>query len=501
MPVFKRKNVVRLAIAVVWLAAVAWFVRYEAFPGWFADALGGYRGMLSSGPVIFDSWMKISFKDQPIGYSHTRVDTNEKDPAEQFVVQNRTVLDMNIMGESQTITVTTEAALDALYQLQRFAFRLFSRSYTAQVHGRRFSRSRFLVRMWTGGSVQRFALDVPDDVVLYSPFIEMSLSRLQPGQQLKVRTLDPASLAPADIIVRAEARETVATSLGDREAVRLSMDMHGAQFRAWVDAEGRLLRQETPFGWVMETCTSDEALAFIQTPGSAAPDVLRALSVPVDGPITDPRSCRRLLVQLSGVPIPPDQIQSPRQSVRRLDDRTLEIDVRAASAPKQWSSATAGMEKWLESTAFVQADHPDIRKTAKSVTKNAENPVEAARALHEWVFRRVSKVPTVSLPSALDVLRRMEGDCNEHTYLFVALARAAGLPAQIRVGLVYVDGAFYYHAWPAVYVGEWWEMDPTMGQESVDATHIALLEGELSAQVQLVGVIGRAAARVLAQEY
>ena len=89
------------------------------------------------------------------------------------------------------------------------------------------------------------------------------------------------------------------------------------------------------------------------------------------------------------------------------------------------------------------------------------------------------------------------GDCNEHTYLFVGLARAAGIPARIHVGLAYNEGMFYYHAWPAVHVGEWVEMDPTFGQDCADATHITLLTGELASQMQLGRLLGRLKITVL----
>ena len=91
----------------------------------------------------------------------------------------------------------------------------------------------------------------------------------------------------------------------------------------------------------------------------------------------------------------------------------------------------------------------------------------------------------------MDVLRIGEGDCNEHTYLFVALARAMGIPARVQVGLAYYEGALYYHAWPAVYVEGWWELDPTFGQPVADATHLALLHGELDRQVELIHVVGK----------
>jgi hypothetical protein len=100
------------------------------------------------------------------------------------------------------------------------------------------------------------------------------------------------------------------------------------------------------------------------------------------------------------------------------------------------------------------------------------------------------------------VLLRREGDCNEHTYLAVALARAVGIPARITVGIVCHEGAFYYHAWPAFHVGAagWLETDPTFGQDRVDATHIALLQGELQSQAELTRVFGRLRVEVVEVE-
>ena len=135
-------------------------------------------------------------------------------------------------------------------------------------------------------------------------------------------------------------------------------------------------------------------------------------------------------------------------------------------------------------------------RQARAIVGNETNSWAAAQAIGDWVYRAIEKKATVSLPSALDVLKRREGDCNEHTYLFVALARAVGLPARIHVGLVYSEldgapGAFYYHAWPAVFVGQWVEMDPTFGSPLVDAAYIRLITGELNDQLKLLGILGR----------
>jgi transglutaminase-like putative cysteine protease len=136
-------------------------------------------------------------------------------------------------------------------------------------------------------------------------------------------------------------------------------------------------------------------------------------------------------------------------------------------------------------------------RQARAIVAQRQTPWEKALAIYEWVHRNVAKEMTISLPSALDVLHTLKGDCNEHTYLSVALARAAGLPAKIVVGIVYHEGAFYYHAWPSIYAGRWIEMDPTWGQPTVDATHLALVEGEKDQQVQIIKVLGQLKIQVI----
>jgi hypothetical protein len=57
---------------------------------------------------------------------------------------------------------------------------------------------------------------------------------------------------------------------------------------------------------------------------------------------------------------------------------------------------------------------------------------------------------------------------------------------------------FYYHAWPAVYLDGCWEaIDPTLGQDVADATHIMLLQGGYDAQASLMRIVGKLQVRVL----
>ena len=154
----------------------------------------------------------------------------------------------------------------------------------------------------------------------------------------------------------------------------------------------------------------------------------------------------------------------------------------------------------------IESDAPEIRAEAELAVRNVQGDRARVEQLTRYVNALLDKKPTVSLPSALEVLRTKVGDCNEHTALYVAMARALGIPSRIAVGLVYVrgiTGAFYYHAWPEVYLDEddgrglWLPVDPTLNQFPADATHIRLARGGLDKQAAILPLIGHLTLTVL----
>ena len=163
----------------------------------------------------------------------------------------------------------------------------------------------------------------------------------------------------------------------------------------------------------------------------------------------------------------------------------------------------ADLDVFLRPEPFLESDAPQIRAEAARAAAGAATPRLAAERLVRYVHAIIEKKPTVSLPSALEVLKTRIGDCNEHTALYVAMARALRLPARAAVGLVYLRGAFYYHAWAEVWVDEgqgrglWLPVDPTLNQFPADATHVRLARGGLERQASIVGLVGHARLEIL----
>ena len=133
---------------------------------------------------------------------------------------------------------------------------------------------------------------------------------------------------------------------------------------------------------------------------------------------------------------------------------------------------------FLTPSPLIQSNHPQIKAQVEKIIKPTDTAEQKAKKIVNWVYRNVEKKPVLSVPNALEVLKNKVGDCNEHAVLTVALLRAAGIPAQIEAGLVYLRGRFYYHAWNVIYLGKWITADAVFNQFPADVTHIRLVRGE-----------------------
>jgi transglutaminase-like putative cysteine protease len=210
-----------------------------------------------------------------------------------------------------------------------------------------------------------------------------------------------------------------------------------------------------------------------------------------------------LRVRLAGVDLAGFDLEGGRQSLRGDTLTVAQESAAEMRAPYAlpWSAPASGAASpgapevptaaELESTPLIQAADPEIAGRAHRIAGHSTDPYEVAGKLNGWVYTRLRKEITPSVPSAIEVLHAGKGDCNEHTVLYVALARSLGLPARTAAGLVYVRGKFYYHAWPEVWLGRWVAVDPTLGQFPADAAHLRFVTGELARQLDLVRLIGR----------
>lgn len=128
--------------------------------------------------------------------------------------------------------------------------------------------------------------------------------------------------------------------------------------------------------------------------------------------------------------------------------------------------------KYLEASASVPSNDPEMQKIAKNAVKGKEGTLAKAQAIYEWVVENTFRNPDVNacgLGNPIRTLTEMKGGgkCADLSAVFVTLARAAGIPARDVYGLRLAkpengDVTSGYHCWAEFYLpGTGWVMvDP-----------------------------------------
>ncbi len=289
-------------------------------------------------------------------------------------------------------------------------------------------------------------------------------------------------------------------------AFRIEQHDGGMTTRAWIDAQGHIVRAENAVGFVMERTAFE--LAYTNFRHRDTTRLIRASIAPGPGDVV------ATTVLAARAPLPHDTLSLLRVRLRGVAAEALDLgggrqqlsgdtlvirrETRAALAARYPLPARdSSFARWLAPGPLIQSDDPRLQAQARLIIGREQDPARAARRLATWVHAHVARRSAATVPSARQVLEARVGDCNEHAVLFVALARAAGLPARTVAGLVPVDGRFYYHAWAEVYLGDWVAVDPMLDEFPAGAAHVRFSIDGLARQAELVRRIGRIKLEVL----
>jgi transglutaminase-like putative cysteine protease len=161
----------------------------------------------------------------------------------------------------------------------------------------------------------------------------------------------------------------------------------------------------------------------------------------------------------------------------RVQTRDYVVDPSSpAPAPAE---KPAELQHFLRPTSYMPTDGL-VKSTAQSITLGAKTDVEKAKAIYEWIVDNTFRDPKVKGCGIGNVAAMLEtknlgGKCADLNALYVALARAAGLPARDVYGIRVASSALGYkslgaatenvtkaqHCRAEVYLeGRWVPVDP-----------------------------------------
>ena len=483
---------VSLAVVIAWVAMMGVLVHrsfVEASSANLATDLARYGTTAE--------WRGVYYRNEKIGFTVSQtVPTGDG-----FEIQEDGRLQMALLGARTVAAIRTAARVDREFTLKSFDFSLDPGTGGTKVHGDVDGRRvHITISSASGSRTEDRELNAPPVLALNLPR-RLAGAGLKDGAHYEWTIFDPATLSTAPIVLDVGARELVNAGGQRLPAFRVRTMYSGLQMTSWVTDTGEVVREQSPTG--LETVRQKPAEAQAMAVSfSVREDLLSGSAVVPTGKerIVEPRDVRRLRMRISGADLSNPDLRGVGQ--------TLDGDVLELRDPQQFTAASAdpAMAEYLKPEAMIESDAPEIQAEAAAAVKNVTGPRAQAERLTRHVNAILDKKPTVSLPSAREVLRTRVGDCNEHTALYVAMARALGIPARIDVGLVSVGGAFYYHAWPEVYIAEgrsagmWLPVDPTLNEFPADATHLRLARGGLEQQAAILPLIGRLKIEILELE-
>lgn len=127
---------------------------------------------------------------------------------------------------------------------------------------------------------------------------------------------------------------------------------------------------------------------------------------------------------------------------------------------------------YLADNEKYQINHPLIQSTVKRVLGDEKNAYQIARKLFNYLIDNMYYEMVGGWNTAPAVLERGNGSCSEYSFVYIALCRAAGLPARY-VGSVVIRGDYtsmddVFHRWVEVYLPGygWIPIDPSGGDQN-----------------------------------
>ena len=442
---------------------------------------------ISSSKPLNEVWMEIYSGDNKVGHIYRSISVT----GSKKKINEQTVLKLDLIGTETEMDIKSEYLLDD-NKISSFIYNVSSSSIALNLRGT-IRGGRLTIVDLGDNKLQEFTLK--NSYIVPSVLPEYIHGKgLREGSSFEVYLFDPLNIYTGydpdllKAVVKVHGAEEVKTRSGTYLANRVSVSFLGAENTLWITKDGTNVLEKFEPSLTAVISSQNDALK----KSNKAFDITVKTSIASNRYIHKPREVKKMVILLGGIENV-EGLTIDDGNYQRISDKVLTVV--SPEVPKEgtYSLPYKGDKygEYLESTRLIQTDDPAIINQAGKIINSENNPVLAVKLINDWTYNNIEKIPTVSIPSAVDVLSTLKGDCNEHAVLFAALTRAAGVPVKVVLGVVYLEGRFYYHAWNEVYIGKWIPVDSTFGQMPSDATHIKLIEGDISKSPDILQVVGK----------
>jgi hypothetical protein len=455
-----RRTVLAVAILVLWTGMVGWHVRREYFQ---PEMTRLTQATMTLAPGT--SFYSLQMGGQAIGVASSQLDTV---PEGGFVLTDLMNLELQAMGQGGRASTRTRVALSPTLQMREFSFSLEAETGAFRADGTVEGDSLLRVSVGTGAGVEDLTFRVAQ-APLFAAALPIRIAKgglLQVGRTHRFPVFDPSTvstrtvqvevleedvlLLPDSAVLDPATGRWAAADYSPVPAWRLRESYGGVTLESWIDEDGRVIRSSSAMGFAMERTAFELAEQAqrdgreVAARGDLAGDLILSTAVASNVDLGEVTLHDELRFVLSGVDLDGFDLDGGRQTLR---GDTLVV------TREYWDDLDPGYSlpyprmdrrEALEPEPLIQSGDDRIRSQARRAARwrirGGNDPRAAAMRLNDWVYRNLRKEMSFAIPSATQILETRRGDCNEHTQLYVAMARAVGLPARVATGLAYIDG-------------------------------------------------------------
>jgi transglutaminase-like putative cysteine protease len=492
---------------------------------WYLPArMGPGRGLTE-----FDDWEIATMHGQRIGSNHTTVTRASEDG--RTVIKAAESMQMSIKRDGQD----TKMAIDCRDtetsdgRLIDFEATMGLGNSPMRTTGKVVA-NRLEIEMESQGKTLRQSLDWPVDAGGFlAPILSLRTAPLKPGERRSVKHLNFDGQVHVTEFV-AEKEEPVDLWKGSEKLLKVGMIEHvisnlrdtnqDLKSTIWINSSGDVLKSvNEQLGAAYYRVPRDVAVA----PTEATFDLMAATEIKIDRPIPHIHDAKsvRYRIHLDGGDAAAAFPAGPSQEVKRIDEHTAEVTVRAIRpdkkevkpSPTDTPNTDAPTADDLAPNNYIQSDDPLIVAQAKEAVGSETDPWKQAVALEAYVHRVMDRKEFFSqaFATAAEAAKTHKGDCKAHAVYLAALARSLKIPARVAVGLVYVQKpesqVFGGHMWTEVCIdGRWIGLDATLGRGGLGGGHLKVSQNTLAHgsaldfMLAMLKVIGRLKIEVLDSE-
>ena len=443
-----------------------------------------------------ESWDAIYIANHKVGYQHTTVKplpqkSKNRDLLNVQVNQVTTLRRNNDTLKMQLRLGTIETTDGEVLRLD---FRT-SASDQEQRNSGDIVDGKFTMTFEAGGRRIVQVIDWPADV--RGPYaVEQSVARkpMAPGETRSLKTFLPVINEVCGLALTAGAWEPVTLPAGKTlSLLKVATHVTGPDGKPrtdydqdfWFDTAGQVIKTYSPSlgGFEMYRTTESGARA----PDSSKYNLIAETLLKIPREIPRPEQTReatyRITATLKGedpsTVFPVDR----RQAVRKDSPTVATLTVRTAGPDAGAEGTGTADEQYLRANPLINSEDPRTVRLMKEAVGTETRPWQRAVAIQHWVATNLKdKNYKTGFATSTEVASNLEGDCTEHSVLTAAMCRAAGIPARVATGLLYVKslGGFGGHMWTEVFVNRRWvAIDATFDQGEVDAVHLKLSDSSL----------------------